>query len=174
MGFPVRTHAMRVNIDGDMRNISNSLYTVGEGDKSGDIFAVDIFSDQEPANLDGCSCIGLMIRSDGYTVIITGQISGNRASVQLPESCYIQPGHFKLTLKISGSSMENSIFIFEGDVLQTTTESLVDPGNVIPSIADLTALAEQAAAAADEIEALSIESLQIKGTRYKIAVSIES
>lgn len=95
---------------------------------------VEVFSDGTPVSLvDGATAY--VIRDDGYTVAVTGTVSGNRASVVLPESCYAVVGPISIVIK----NGRTTIGACRGYVYRSTTDSIVDPGHVIPSLDELLA-----------------------------------
>lgn len=113
--------------------------SIGEGDKKADRFGVRVFRNKVPETLSG-TCSGLFIRADSGTVTITdGVVSGNVAYVTLPEACYAIEGHFTLAIKITTANDITTMRIVDGTVSRTSTDTPVDPGNVLPSIDDLIA-----------------------------------
>lgn len=145
--------------------------TLGEGDISGNIFGVRINDGDEPANLTGCACVGYFIRADGITLVIDGSVSGNTASVQLPEACYAVTGSFSLAIKVTGTGFSETMRIVYGTVADLITGEINDPSEQIPSLEDLLEVISRAETAADTINGISITTEQITGTRYKIKVT---
>lgn len=128
------------------RNFLNQ--TIGEGDKAENRFGIRAFRNGEPENLEGATCIGYFIRPIGGTVVIDGGVvSGNTAYITLPQACYVYEGNFSLAIKLVGTNITGTMRIVDGVVLNTTTETLIDPGSVIPDISDLLALIEDAESA---------------------------
>lgn len=78
---------------------------------------------------------GYFIRPDEATVVIVGEIQGNRAWIDLPSSCYIKTGPFSVVIK-NGST---TIGACSGYIRRSTTDEIVDPGHVIPSLEELLA-----------------------------------
>ena len=147
--------------------------SICKGDNNANVYGMYLFKDGNPVNPTGI-CTGYFIRPDKTTVAIQGQIEGNKAYVTLPASCYITPGQFSLAIKVTnGQGFTVGIRIVDGTVIDTTTETLVDPGSVIPSLADLLAVIEQAEAAAEEIDTLIIEAVPLTGFTdlYRIDVT---
>ena len=145
---------------------------IGGGDNSANIFGVRMIKDGEPADTTGLACIGYFIRPDGNTLVINGNVSGNKAYITLPAAAFIAEGNYTLAIKVSGTGFAQTLRIVDGTVVKTTTETILDPASVIPSLEDLMEVIERAEDAADEINALSVSAVQINGTRYKIAVTI--
>jgi len=132
-------HEDIVNIELENGNIHRTFlnHSIGAGDNSANRFGVKLFRNGVPENVSG-SCFGLFIRADGQTVTINnGTVTGNTAYVTLPEACYVVEGQFCLTIKVSGTGNAVTLRIVDGVVSRTSTNVLVDPGTVIPSIEDL-------------------------------------
>lgn len=129
-----------VNIDLECGNIFRSWmkHTIGEGDALADRFGVRVFRNGVPFQLSG-TCTGYFIRADGETIpVVNGVIDGNLAYVTLIDTCYAMEGVFSLAIKVDNGSGENvTMRIVDGVVSRTTTDIIVDPGTIIPSIEDL-------------------------------------
>ena len=114
------------------------------GDSNGDRFDISVVQNNEPVNLAGGSVTGYFIRipngyktEEGETVAISGTATGNVASVLLPESCYVNPGRFILTIKANSGSTRHAIYVATGVIHRSSTTTYVDPGHVIPDINEL-------------------------------------
>lgn len=145
---------------------------IGGGDNSANIFGVRMIKNGEPADTTGLACVGYFIRPDGNTLVINGSISGNMAYVTLPAAAFVVEGNYSLVIKVSGTGFTETLRIVDGTVVKTTTETILDPASVVPSLEDLLEVIERAENAADEINSISVSAEQIAGTRYKIAVTI--
>lgn len=128
----------------------------------------------EEVDLTGISVVGYFVRSDGTTVTISGSKSGSTVWVDLPQASYVYDGYFSLAIKLVGGTETVTVRFVEGMIINTQVGSLVDPGSVIPSLADYTALVSAAEAAADAVALFSISESQISGTRYKLVVTTVS
>ena len=117
--------------------------TIGENDQLANRFGVRVLRNGEPESISG-TCSGYFIRPDGGTVVITGTISGNTAYVDLPQACYTYEGQFALAIKITSGSATGTMRIIDGVVSNTTTDTLIDPGTILPSIESLIASIEAA------------------------------
>lgn len=106
-------------------------------DNMANLIGVEVFSDGNPVNLvDGVTAY--VIRDDGYTVAVNGTVSGNRASIVLPETCYTVVGPISIVLK----NGRTTIGACRGYVYQSSTDAIVDPGHLIPSLDELLAQIE--------------------------------
>ena len=82
---------------------------------------------------------GRFMRADGQTILLSGSISSGKANLTLPQSCYITPGRFTMAIfNVTGNAV-TTIYALTGNVARTQTDTLVDPGNTIPSIDNLLA-----------------------------------
>lgn len=123
------------------------------------IRAYVVADDGTPEDLTGISVVASMLKADGNTVApINGTASYNKAEVVLPESCYLTPGRFKLTMNLVDGNASRTIMWVEGYVEKNISGTIIDPGtpvgNISQAIGAATAAAESAtAAAADAFEA---------------------
>lgn len=137
-----------VDINLETGNIHRSFlnHSIGSGDITADRFGVRCFRNGVPETLTG-ACTGYFIRSDGGTVVIAGgTVSGNTAYVELPEACYAVEGQFALAIKVTQNGATSTLRIVDGMVSRTTTDAIVDPGTLVPSIEDLIEEIEEAVA----------------------------
>ena len=119
--------------------------TIGEGDQLANRFGVRVLRNGEPSAISG-TCAGYFIRPSGDTVVITGTVSGNTAYVDLPQACYTYEGQFALAIKVTSGGATGTMRIIDGVVANTTTDTLIDPGTIIPTIDALLASIEAAVA----------------------------
>ena len=109
----------------------------------------------EPVTLTG-GVTGYVVRGDGYTVTVTGSIENGKAKVVLNEGCYRVVGAISVVVKNGNTT----IGACHGYVYRSSTDAIVDPENLIPSLSELlaqiddcreaTEAANDAADAADE------------------------
>lgn len=142
----------RIDVDAEIQMTPlKSLYA--SGDKDAHIFELSLYRGAEEIDLTGASAQGYFIRADGYTVPITGAISGNIVTLTLSEGCYYVVGNFNLIIKVSIGESRKSVFWGNGYVVRSMTDAIVDEENVIPSLDELLAqisAAESAAKAANQ------------------------
>lgn len=114
-----------------------SLYA--SGDKNAHTFELSLYRGTQEMDLSSASAQGYFIRADGYTIPITGAISGNVVTLTLSESCYYVVGNFNLIIKVSIGESRKSVFWGNGYVVRSMTDAIVDEENVIPSLDELLA-----------------------------------
>lgn len=117
-------------------------------DVMGNRVLVSMLRDGVPESPGGAITANI-VRSDGTTVVQNGTISGNLASVVLPASAYAVPGSIGIFVKHTSSGATSTIAALTGYVYRSTTDTIVDPGTVIPNINQLLALVEDCESAAN-------------------------
>lgn len=166
------------------------------GDDNAHSWVVEVLDGGIPANLSGYSSSAYFIRADGNTVLATGTISGNVVSIDLPQSCYSVPGVVSGVLKITKTGSTVTVGAIKFSVSSSTTNTLIDPEDIVPSVDELLSIlaeidqiadaeqerveAEQGRVAAEEAreEAFSqfeqaIESGEYNGATFTPSVSAE-
>lgn len=142
----------KIDVDAEIQMTPlKSLYA--SDDKNAHIFELSLYRGAEEMDLSGASAQGYFIRADGYTVPITGTISGNVVTLTLLDGCYYIVGNFNLIIKVSIGESRKSVFWGNGYVVRSMTDAIVDEENVIPSLDELLAqiaATESAAKAANQ------------------------
>ena len=110
------------------------------GDQGAHEIRVTVTEDGQPASLTGRTVSGYFIRADRSTVLLSGSAEGNVASVTLSQSCYVQPGGFSLFIKAGTAGETAATFWGVGTVVRSTTDTIVDPSETIPSLEELLAM----------------------------------
>ena len=126
---------------------------LGGQDDQAHRFDVTVKSGGAEVDLTGANVTGYFIRADGATVILTGGDENGSAYVVLNDSCYAVPGRFSFAMKVQVGDVRHTVLWYEGSVGQTSTDSLVDPDNVVPSLEELLAQISAAEQAADRANA---------------------
>ena len=103
-------------------------------DNGGNKITVEVVDNGSPASISG-GVTGYVIREDNSTVVITGSLSSNRASIVLPASAYAVVGKVSIVVKVG----ETTVGACTAYVYRTTTDVIVDPGHVVPTLAELLA-----------------------------------
>lgn len=144
-------------------------------DNEGNKIGVCVYSDGEEATVTG-SISGNVIRSDGATVAVEGSSSGNQAWVVLPQAAYAVPGVISVIIKQTVSSAVTTLCAVVANVYQTSTDTVVDPGTIVPDISTLIAAID---AAVDSIpldyselwDAVSVNESLLNNGKYTIKTS---
>lgn len=120
-------------------------------DNLGNLVGAIVTRGGQPVALTG-SVIGYAQRADGNTVVITGSKSENKAWIVLPEAAYVVPGRLVIVVRLVDGDSKTVLCACAANVLRTTTDQIVDPGDVVPDLDDLLAqidAMEQGTAAAN-------------------------
>lgn len=104
------------------------------GDNNSNEIAVEVTNGGEPVELTG-AVTAYAIRTDGLTAVFTGTLSGNTASVILPESCFKAVGTLSIVIKV-GTTTVGACTCY---VYRTSTGTVVDPEHIVPTVEELVA-----------------------------------
>lgn len=146
-----RSKAITVDLDKPLVRV-NVGGVMASNDKQADKYSVSVTRNGANVSLTGCSVYGYMILPNGETIKIAGTVSGNTASVIIPQSGYAYDGAFTLAIKVSGADYNETLVIFDGHIAQTVSETVVDGNRVLYGVDEILALIddmEEAEAAAD-------------------------
>ena len=99
------------------------------------------------------SVVAHAIRADGSTVVVDGEASGNEASASLPASSLACEGPLGVMLRVIEGDEKTTILKAVWDVTAGTTETIIDPGHVVPDVDDVIAMMDQAEDAIDAANA---------------------
>ena len=86
-----------------------------------------------------------VLRADGGTVWVNdGSIVDGEAQITLSRQCYTVPGRVVISIYSTNGSSTVCIYCGVTDLSRYQTDTSVDPGTIMPSVADLIARIEQA------------------------------
>lgn len=105
-------------------------------DNMANLIGVELFDEGQAASVIG-NVSANVLRADGATVAVTGTLSGNRASVTLPQAAYAIPGMIAIVIKLSASSVVTTIGAIQAVVFRSSSDTSVDPGTIMPDIQSL-------------------------------------
>lgn len=114
-------------------------------DNNGNKIGVNLYDGTSPVDVAGTISANV-IRADGATVAVSGSSSNNSAWVVLPQTAYAVPGLISVIIKATSGSNITTLCAVVGNVYQSSTDSTVDPGTIIPSISTLIAAIDSAVA----------------------------
>lgn len=92
-----------------------------------------------PLDLSGTTITAHFIRPDEGDVVITGVGGSEWSYVDLPQACYVYRGVFKLLIRAVSDDVTTSILYLTGRIEKATTDTIIDPGHIIPSLEELLA-----------------------------------
>lgn len=90
-----------------------------------------------PVTLSGAVSAKFIREANNTTILMSGSISGGKASLILPADCYNISGRFDLTIFVTASNVTTCIYSATGSVKAAQDGTLVDEGTVVPSIEQL-------------------------------------
>lgn len=90
-----------------------------------------------PVTLSGTVSAKFIREANNTTILMSGSISGGKASLILPADCYNISGRFDLTIFVTASNVTTCIYSATGSVKAAQDGTLVDEGTVVPSIEQL-------------------------------------
>lgn len=139
MGEITRNYLYTVDLNKPLMR-QNCGILLAEGDSNGDCFSFTLMRGGTVVNPGKNAAVtAFFIRQDRNTVYITGEntnITNNRVSVTLPESCYAS-GRFSIAVKVEIDGEKTTVAILDGHVRTTQTDTWVDPGTAVPSLKEL-------------------------------------
>jgi len=161
MGDFIRYDVREVDLNKPLLR-TNTGVLLATGDTKANRFGAVVNRAGEAVDLTGCAVMGYFIRPNSETVVCEGAHEGNTVYVDLPEACYTEEGTFSLAIKVSSTEATGTVRVIDGVVRLTQTDTLIDPGEVVPSldellahITEVEAATEAAKAVSEEIEAVS-------------------
>lgn len=102
-------------------------------------FIISATRGSEAVAFDG-EVVATFIRADGGTVELDGSIEDGAVTVTLEASCYAVPGRFALTVYNAGTDdSKTAVYACVGTVINTTTDTIIDPGSVVPDVSSIVA-----------------------------------
>ena len=123
----------------------NPLLVVG--DSNAHIWRVTVLNNGGTYDLTGMTAEGSFIRPDGATVVQTGSVSGNVASVTFPDQACLYAGTLKCIMRVYQTVDSVTSVMAAGAMWCTVqlgeTYQIVDPQGIVPSVSNI--IAEYAA-----------------------------
>ena len=114
-----------------VKNLEGNFFSQDNG---ANVIYVEVTDNGQAVTLTG-NITGYVVRGDGYTVTVAGTIENGKAKVVLNEGCYRVVGAISVVVK-NGTT---TIGACHGYVYRSSTDSIVDPENLIPSLSELLA-----------------------------------
>ena len=107
------------------------------GDHQAHTLRIRVMDGGKPADLTGGSVEGYFVRDDEASVRVGGELNGNTATVTMAQACYAIMGKLTAVVRLSLGGRTITLCALTFTVRDLVTDAIVDPGEVIPSIAEL-------------------------------------
>ena len=109
------------------------------GDNNAHRFDITLLRGNAQVSLSsGTAASAYFIRySDNATITLDASYSGGVVSTTLKKICYNKSGQFAVIIKVMLDGVTNAVFYGEGTILASSTDTIVDEENIVPSISDL-------------------------------------
>ena len=118
-------------------NVSRALMVVG--DRQAHTWQVTVMNNGEAYDISDCDVYANFVRQDGATVVAECDVSGNTASVVLPQECYAVRGPMRGIFRIHRGDVLVTASVVNFIVQEGPTNVVVDPGDIVPDISDIIA-----------------------------------
>lgn len=131
------------------------------GDHRSHVFQVLAYDSEDPdAGLLEGEVTGIVVTPAKATVYIEGTkaeaterialpdgriAQATRCSITLPQACFALPGQLMITIRLVNGDDQTAVFMGRGTVILTQTDTIIDPGDVVPDFFDLIAIMRNAA-----------------------------
>lgn len=131
------------------------------GDDQAHEWNVAVYNAGVAVDLSGYTIMAYITRFDGKTVLLSGNATDNVATVTLSDACYAVSGVCTGILRISKAGGEKvTISAIRFAVGLMTSDEIVDPGHVIPSLNELLEQIEAMEAATENANAAANQSVR--------------
>lgn len=116
-------------------------HSIGKNDSDGDYFGVRVFKNGAPVDLTNVSVQGHFNPPVGAPILLNAgnYISGNVATVRVPQACYNYEGPFSLAIKLVAVNETVTVRIIDGMVDNTYVEGSVAPTGTVPTYQEVLA-----------------------------------
>lgn len=148
-------------------------HSIGMNDSDGDFFGVRVFKGGEPVDLTNVSVQGHFNPPVGAPIFLNAgnYISGNVATVRLPQACYNYEGPFSLAIKLVTVNETVTVRIVDGMVDNTYVEGSVAPTGTVPTYQEVLAEYDQMVAATATANAAAQTAVNTANTAATTAVN---
>lgn len=117
-----------------VQSLSGVMFTQ---DVMGNLIGVAVKQDGEDYTITG-TITGYVIRGDNSTVVIAGDSDSNKAWIELNEQAYAIPGPISIMIRETVGDVKTVLCACRTTVMRSSTDAIIDPGEVLPSVAELT------------------------------------
>ena len=145
-------------------------------DAYADVFRIHVTRGGLDLQLDGMTVRAwLYLAATGETMLLEGSADGSMVMVTLEPECYLFPGYATLAIQLQQGEECRTLIKIDLAIKRTCTDTVIDPGSVLPTLAELLAqiaAMEQATAAANAIiNKLTIDAAQLANEDYMLVLN---
>lgn len=105
-------------------------------------FIISVRKNGEKETITG-SVSAKVIRPNGTTIFLQGSISDGDAVIRLHQDCYNIPGRLKISIFNTSGGVTTCIYSATYTNDRSTTDNVIDAGDVVPDISDVVAKQEE-------------------------------
>lgn len=110
------------------------------GDSLAHRIELEITRGGAPVSLSSSTVTGFFTNfSEDTTIKVNGEVKNGKAAVTLSKPCYTLHGQFMLTIQITGGGVDASVFVGDGFMRQTKTETIIYDDYVIYDVSTMLA-----------------------------------
>lgn len=153
----------------NVRMLTGNLFSM---DNEGNLIGVTVLDGGQPAELAG-DVSANVIRCDGGTVAVTGTLEDNKAFIVLPQAAYAVPGLVTIIIKLTNDGVITTLAAMTAIVYRSSTDTIIDPGTIIPSIQTLISSIDTAVASIPADYSSMISALSLYGVNRVSNLSFE-
>ncbi len=129
-------HRIKVDLnDGLKRRYVGDI--LASGDEKANRFEVTVCRGSENVDLAGCTVTGYFIRPNDETMKVDGAAEGSSAVVEPDEHCYVYDGGFSLAIKVIGKGIRQTVAVFDGRIVRTSSDKIIDGNRVYYGLEEL-------------------------------------
>ena len=138
------TNVIERTVDIDVGVTQEDLHRLfAVADARAHTFRITVTSKGQAQSLSGHTVVGYFMTRYYGTVVITGSVSGNIATLVLPATCYAHNDGFQLIIRLVSGSTKTAIYWGNGYVSRSASDPTIDPGSVVPNLDDILAELDQ-------------------------------
>lgn len=159
-------HIFKVDLSEPLKrfDVGNIL---ASGDEKANRFEITVCRGGENVDLSGAAAYGYFIRPNDETFKVNGTVKDNVVKLEPSKSCYVYDGAFSLAVKLSSNDSTQTISVFDGRIVKTTSENIVDGDRVFYSLEDMLAqIAVMEAASKNAVTATNNANIATERANY--------
>ena len=104
---------------------------LSSGNANADRFSVRVTNGNTDVDLGDSSVTGAVVRADGKTVLIDGNVAGAEAYLILKASCYVIPGPVRVSISLTNGGYMQTLAIIDAYVQRISTDEPADTGDAV-------------------------------------------